>query len=297
MSLLPFLFLFPLWALIPYLLAVYYLRSFTPFAQHNHAHLAVFNRPLLNGIYNVLLAQCTGYQTALWELHHNRGHHRNFLDAKNDVASIVNPKTGTIFSRWMYALRGNLTIHRDSVKIGLQERGAGKRSLLPKLGVEIAIQLAIYAALLYWDWKMALACFIVPGAFAAWFIWWESYPHHLEVPTENIYDGSVTILSKAYNNQTFNIGHHTAHHEKPTLHWSLLPKRTAEILEKMPAGCVHEQYHRFASKQAAETRRLRGGSPATAVATPTAAQTAAAVASAVSQEISRFTGDGATELS
>jgi fatty acid desaturase len=102
---------------------------------------------------------------------------------------------------------------------------------------------------------MAAWCFIIPNVFAAWFIWWESYPHHLHVPTTSLYDGSVTIMSPKYNRHTYNIGHHTAHHEKPTLHWSLLPQRTAQIRDRMPDQCVHEVYDRSARKQAEETLR------------------------------------------
>ena len=45
----------------------------------------------------------------------------------------------------------------------------------------------------------------------------------------NVYDASMTVETPGYNRVTFNIGHHTAHHEKPTLHWSLLPGRTQVI--------------------------------------------------------------------
>ena len=82
--------------------------------------------------------------------------------------------------------------------------------------------------------------FVGPNLLAAALVWWESYVHHLGVPGTNVYDGSVTALEARFNRLNFNIGHHTAHHEKPTLHWSLLPGRTAHILPKIPAACVRE---------------------------------------------------------
>lgn len=257
LSLLPFIISMPLWVWVLYWPAMMFVRSSCPYAQHNHAHLPVFNSTLLNRIYDILLAQTTGYQTALWELHHNRGHHRNFLNPERDVARVINLKTGKAFSRPWYALRGNLTIHRDSLKIALAERAANQRSLMGKLTSELAIQLGITIALLAWNPWMAMLCFVLPNAFAAWFIWWESYPHHLEAPTSGVYDGSITITGRFFNLTTFNIGHHTAHHERPTLHWSLLPARTDAIRDKIPQTLIHSSRRArdsaFSGETAAQT--------------------------------------------
>ncbi len=238
LSLVPFFVHLPLWAFVLYWPALLYMRSFCPYAQHNQAHLPTFNSRALNWLYDVCLAQTTGYQTALWELHHNRGHHRNFLTPELDVARIVDLKTGKPVSRPWYALKGNLTIHLDAIRIGLKERAARRRSLLDKLAVEFSVQLAITIALLAWNPWMALFCFVLPCAFTSWFIWWESYTHHLDVPGTSIYDGSVTVTGWFFNLTNFNIGHHTAHHEKPTLHWSLLPARTEAIRARIHETCV-----------------------------------------------------------
>ncbi|MCM0606324.1 MAG: fatty acid desaturase [Xanthomonadaceae bacterium] len=239
LGLFPFIVPLPMWAFLIYIPVLLYGRSYCPYAQHNHGHLPVFYSPILNSIYNVFLTQTTGYPTALWELHHNRGHHRNFLTPEQDVARLIDLKTGKVVNRWWYALRGNLTIHRDSFKIGIAEKRANKKSLLTKLNTEIAVQTIITLGLFMWHPVLTLVCFVIPSFFTAWFIWWESYQHHLHVEGETIYDASVTITGKFFNLTTFNIGHHTAHHEKPTLHWSLLPQRTAAIRAKIP-----EQYVR-----------------------------------------------------
>lgn len=238
LSFVPFVVDMPLWALAGYWVFMLWARSFGPYAQHNHAHLPAFENRFLNRVFDTLLTQTTGYPTALWELHHNRGHHRHFLTPEKDVATVLDLETGKVVSQWWYALRGNLTIVRDSLRIDREEVAAGRRSLRGKLFTEFAIQTAITIALLAWDPLLTFAFFIVPNATMSWFIWWESYPHHLQVPGTNIYDGSVTVTGKWFNFLNFNIGHHTAHHEKPTLHWSLLPGRTEKIREKIPEVCI-----------------------------------------------------------
>jgi fatty acid desaturase len=56
-----------------------------------------------------------------------------------------------------------------------------------------------------------------------------------------VYDSSRTLLDPLHNFLGFNSGHHTAHHEKPTLHWSLLPARTLAISHRIPAELRRKQ--------------------------------------------------------
>jgi len=226
-----------IWELAVIWLVSLYARCRGPYSQHNHAHLAVFGSRALNTAYDAVLTLITGYPTALWELHHNIGHHRNFLEPGTDVASIHDPKTGRAFSRVWYTLRGNATIHRDAFRIGRAEALRGRPKLLQKLRVELAVQAVVLGALLVWNPTLTVVFLVIPNVLAGALVWWESYVHHLGVPSTGIYDGSVTTTGQRFNHVNFNIGHHTAHHEKPTLHWSLLPGRTDVIASKIPEVC------------------------------------------------------------
>ena len=228
------------WELVVLWFVALYARCFGPYAQHNHAHLPVFHVRALNVAYDAVLTLITGYPTALWELHHNVGHHQNLLEPKNDVASILHPRTGRPVSRLWYTIRGNWTIFPDSFRIARREAARGKKKLLYKLVSELVLQVAVLALLFVWDAKLAVIFVVVPNLLAASLVWWESYVHHLGVPGANVYSASVTVLGRRFNGYNFNIGHHTAHHEKPTLHWSLLPKRTELIVAKIPESCLRE---------------------------------------------------------
>jgi beta-carotene hydroxylase len=242
LSLVPLVWAMPLWLAVAWWIGVTYLRTFCAFAQHNHAHLPVFRRRLLNRLHDAVLTQSTGYPTALWELHHNRGHHRHFLRPDDDVASIFYKGTRTAMPRWLYALRGIFTVHRDAIRIGLAERRAGRKSLLPKLALELLAQTAITLALLAYRPGLTIAFVVVPNVLVSWMVWWESYPHHLDLPMTGTYDAAITIENQAYNFLTFNIGHHAAHHQKPTLHWSLLPALTAKIRPLLHELSVRPDY-------------------------------------------------------
>jgi fatty acid desaturase len=226
------------WQLGVLWLVALYARSFAPYAQHNHGHLPVFRARALNAAYDAVLTLVTGYPTALWELHHNLGHHHHLLEPEKDVATILDHRTGRPVSRVWYMLRGNWTILPDSFRIAQQQAARGRTRLLYKLVGELAAQVVVLALLVAWNAKLAVAFVVVPNLFAAGLVWWESYVHHLQVPGEDVYSASVTVEGERFNRFNFNIGHHTAHHEKPTLHWSLLPARTAHIRAKIPATCL-----------------------------------------------------------
>jgi beta-carotene hydroxylase len=84
---------------------------------------------------------------------------------------------------------------------------------------------------------LAVAFVIVPWLLLRWAVFWFSYAQHDDVPMTDVYSGSVTRFD--WTNRWFlNVGHHTAHHEKPTLHWTRLPARTAHIIERIPPSCL-----------------------------------------------------------
>ena len=225
------------WELTGFWMLSLYCRCRGPYSQHNHGHLPVFGARPLNFFYDTVLTLITGYPTALWELQHNLGHHRTFLETDEDVAGIIDPKTQRPYSRLWYTIRGNCLIHRDAFRIGRVEAARGKPRLLRKLELELVVQAIVMTSLLAINWELTVVFLVIPNILAGALVWWESYVHHLGVPATHMYDGSVTTVGRAFNQRNFNIGHHTAHHEKPTLHWSLLPMRTEVIAAKVPEVC------------------------------------------------------------
>ena len=69
-------------------------------------------------------------------------------------------------------------------------------------------------------------------------LWWGTYWQHVKAPGQSVYEASNTTTHRGLNTLIFNNGYHTAHHEKPGLHWSLLPERTCEIQHLIPDRCL-----------------------------------------------------------
>lgn len=202
--------------------------------NHHHQHLATFRQKILNRLLEIVYALQTGITTNAWVLHHNLGHHLNYLDQSKDESGWkrADGKTmGELEYTWTIALTGYLRAFR-----------VGRRH--PKyepsfwgMGVFVVI---LVAGLLYLNWLNALILFVVPMAMGYIATCWHTYAHHAGLDTDNQYEASHNVLDKLYNVMTGNLGYHTAHHMKPGLHWSQLPKYHASIADKIPQSLFVE---------------------------------------------------------
>jgi fatty acid desaturase len=238
-SLLPFAVRLPLWAEALLLLPMLFLRSSVAYLQHNQGHLGVFWSRPLNFLYDLELALMSGYVTALWEQHHVNGHNRHYLTPEKDPARTLDLRTGRTMSRWRYVVFGNATVLQDAWRLACAQAAEGRSDPRPRAVLQF-VAVCLVAGALAWRDPLAFVGFIlVPNVLVAWGVWHISYDHHLDLPSTSHLDGSHSHLSWWFNLLTFNIGHHAAHHEKPTLHWSLLPARSAQLLPRLAPQSVH----------------------------------------------------------
>ncbi|HEU0035263.1 MAG TPA: fatty acid desaturase [Kofleriaceae bacterium] len=202
------------------------LRSLAPVHQHCHAHYAVFGRRALDAIYDVILLLAAGNTTAVWELQHVQGHHRAYLGRTHDPANHDRFGGG----RLGFAILGDAISAVDAWRLA---RGPSRARLVRQLALQLAIVVAAFAV----DPVAAVIFLVIPWLLLRWFVFWFSWAQHHDVPMHDVYSGSVTHFGWT-NRLYLNVGHHTAHHEKPTLHWTRLPARTAQILERIPSSCL-----------------------------------------------------------
>jgi beta-carotene hydroxylase len=238
-SLWPFVLKLPLGFWVPYALLLLMLKNAALAAQHNHAHLKVFRSGGLNFFYDTLLTQLTGYTTPEWELQHARGHHQRYLTPREDLTTPLT-SAGEVMNIWAYAWRGTRLGFQEGLSIALQDAQKGKRQSLKRLSLHCGLQLLITLALCYWDLPMALLFFVGSNLVNRYGLWWGTYWQHVKAPGQSVYEASNTTTHRGLNTLIFNNGYHTAHHEKPGLHWSLLPDRTREIQHLIPARCLRD---------------------------------------------------------
>lgn len=197
--------------------------------NHHHQHLPFFRSAWLNRAFEVVLGLQTGITTNAWVLHHNLGHHLNYLDQTKDESGWKDQQgrtMGTLRYTLTIALTGYWRAYLVGRKHPKYQRGFFSGGV---------IMVVVLAALLYINPVNAALLFVLPMIAGLIFTSWHTYYHHAGLDTDNHLEASHNITHRWYNLLTGNLGYHTAHHMKPGLHWSQLPEFHAKIADQIPA--------------------------------------------------------------
>ncbi|MEZ4331120.1 MAG: fatty acid desaturase [Myxococcota bacterium] len=208
--------------------------------NHHHQHLNTFRSPLLNRLFDLALALQTGVAPFAWVLHHNVGHHVNYMNQRPHARPDESRWTradGSPMGRVEYTLDLLLRHQIDIVRLGRRHR----RYLRPFLWMKLPLW-AILGAALWYDPARALLAFLIPGFLTLVHTAWSTYEHHAGHHPTSHFDASFNNVNPLYNYLTCNLGLHTAHHYRPGLHWSLLPALHAEIVDRIPKHQLHPRF-------------------------------------------------------
>lgn len=217
-------------------LAAYWLLMITPKAcisawNHHHQHRHVFKQSWLNRILEFFYALHTGVTTNLWVLHHNYGHHRNFLDQEKDE-SRWKRKDGSIMGKLEYTVAVALTAYPRGYAVGKKFPKQQKQFVFYS-----NITLLLLLALTIYNPINSLFVFILPMISSLVYTSLATYKHHVGLDTQDQFAASHNNTASWYNLLTGNLGYHTAHHYKQGIHWSKLPELHEQIKHKIPENC------------------------------------------------------------
>lgn len=204
--------------------------------NHHHQHLNTFRSAVANRFYDLALALQTGVAPYSWTLHHNLGHHLNYLNQhphERPDESAWTRRDGTQMGRVEYTIDMLLRHQSDIFRVGQQ---------YPRYRAYwLAMKLPLYGligAALWINPLNTLLIFLIPGFMALTHTIWATYEHHAGCPTDDHVLGSFNRENALYNWMTGNLGLHAAHHSRPGLHWSLLPLVHEEIRDRIPESQI-----------------------------------------------------------
>ncbi|MDI1301801.1 MAG: fatty acid desaturase [bacterium] len=227
----------PLWAaVIAGLLFLPLLGSVATY-NHHHQHHNTFNAAVLNRSFEIILGTQTMITAYAWVLHHNFGHHPNYLNqppcpGRNEDESRWARRDGSPMGPIEYSLNLLVRAPYDSLRVGWK-----RPRLLVCFFLMMIPYLALQALLAWQNPANYLAVFLGPAACVLLYVYYLTHEHHSGLYTDNHYAASRNRTGKFYNLRTSNLGYHTAHHIKPYLHWSLLPHYHALIAHEIPPEC------------------------------------------------------------
>lgn len=233
-------FLAPTWLALVCVVPLTLISMFVAPINHHHQHLNAFRAAWLNRIYDLVLALQTGIAPFAWVLHHNIGHHVNYLNqrphARPDESKWTR-RDGSTMGRVEYTI--DLVLHHqiDIVRLGLRHR----RYLRPFLWMKLPLW-TILGLAFYYNPANAFLAIWLPGFLTLAHTAWATYEHHAGFHPTNHYDASYNNTNPIYNYMTCNLGLHTAHHLRPGAHWSLLPAIHAEILDRIPTKQINPNF-------------------------------------------------------
>jgi fatty acid desaturase len=200
--------------------------------NHHHQHVNSFRFAWMNRLYDLVLASQSGVAPYGWVLHHNLGHHVNYLNQR--------PHENPDESRWTRADGTQMGIFEYSIDLLLHHQidifRVGRRH--PKyLRYFLLMKVPLWGLLGLGLWYRPLETFLVfllPAFITLFQTIWATYEHHAGCEASTHMDASRNRVNPVYNFLTGNLGLHTAHHKRPGLHWSLLPELHAQIQHDIP---------------------------------------------------------------
>ena len=231
-------------------LGIWYLCGTTAALQHHHGHCSIFHSKWQNDILDLIMSFQSGITPYAWILHHNIGHHANYMNQypieddnihKLD-ASNWSRNDGTVMNRWEYVFYNRKRMHARCTEIGKKSK---------KIYVEYKkyryVTLFLTALILIGSYFLQLnilsvaIMFVILPQIMVLMVFETTYDHHSGLFTENKFEASRNIITSFYNFMRLNLGYHTAHHVKPGLHWSELPEYHATIVHQIPDDLIYAE--------------------------------------------------------
>lgn len=200
--------------------------------NHHHQHVNTFRSGLLNRAYELVLALQTGAGPYMWVLHHNLGHHLNYLrqpPAAPPDESHWARADGSQMGRFEYSLHLFLDHARDVHRVGREHPRVYRAYWLMRIPLYTAVLALAWAS--PWNFTFTVA---IPAMLTLFHTCWATYEHHAGQPTSSHYEATVNRIHPLYNVLSWNLGYHTAHHLRPGVHWSELPELHESIVDRIP---------------------------------------------------------------
>ena len=190
---------------------------------HNTIHAPIFKKKELNKIFQLVLSFTYGHSTSAFVPGHNFSHHKYTQTSKDAMRTSKARFKLNILNQLFFFFIMSGDIIKGEVRFALKMRKQ-RPAWFAQYLLEMGLVFGVKIALLVYNWKCAVLFILIPHQYAAWGIVGTNYFQHDGTDEEHPYNHSRNFTGRALNFVLFNNGFHGAHHNKPNLHWSLLPK-------------------------------------------------------------------------
>jgi beta-carotene hydroxylase len=198
--------------------------------NHNHIHTPFFKSQNLNRAFSLLISVAEGLSSKFLTVAHNYNHHV-YSNTEKDWCYEKNAGTGPglvrVF-RYIGVTWSRMFQARTSPDAPKTPRRFKEQEILEHLFILLFTVCSLIIN------PIAFVAVILPGwLVSAGFITLTNLIQHEGCDPESTYNHSRNLVGKFSNWLLFNAGYHTAHHLKPSLHWSKLPEVHRETLPQI----------------------------------------------------------------
>lgn len=199
-------------------------------AKHNHMHRRTFRSAWANIILDHWLGLLTGTTSTSIITEHNLRHHGHSNTEHDFVrATLVGFRwqwlnVACFFPRAAYELYFRKPL---DFRIWWQRN----RTLFWRGSAEQLTVWGFFTLVAVYDWKVALIYLVFPWLHGQWWLVTFNLLQHQALSPDDPWQNSRNIVSPLFNFFFLNVGFHTAHHLRPTLHWSQLPEYHRRVIQ------------------------------------------------------------------
>lgn len=220
--------------------SIYAFTSFFPKSiitawNHHHQHVKTFKSPVMNMLLEIMYFFQTGVVPEGWVLHHNLGHHKNYLKGRQDESGWLNSR-GKKMNAAEYTVKVGCLTYFYILRNALRH----KRRHMIRLCIGLTIVFGSIYCLCKINPLNTVIIFLLPAIASLFATVWHTHKHHAGLSTQDHKHASFNILDPLYNKLTGNLGYHAAHHISAGTHWSKLPKLHERISSDIPANLYKE---------------------------------------------------------
>lgn len=199
---------------------------------HNHNHVPIFKNRWLNDLWSYWLTAFYGFPVFAWIPTHNQNHHVYTNRPGDDAPTYGFSEKNTLLTLLAYPAYSGAAQQKTIFRF----LGQTWKKDRPRFFFYVSqyVFLAAYLICAFWiDWQKALFYILIPQQIGLNAVLMFNYMQHVHADEQSRYNHSRNILGRVDNFFLFNNGIHTAHHEKPALHWSLLRPEHDRLVEKI----------------------------------------------------------------
>ncbi|MEN3296951.1 MAG: hypothetical protein V7642_6204 [Burkholderiales bacterium] len=218
-------------ACVPWIFMTGVLCFIASVINHNHMHSRMFRLPALNLLLNVALSLARGHTASGIIVPHHYNHHAEASSPEDWIRpQLAGSGLGWIrLGRFVVTASLNMMVRRTE-----QNAPALPARMRRSQQFERTFLIAAVGIAFLHDWWACLIFNVVPWLLGLAMLVGVNLLQHDDCLPDLPYGESRNFTGPIGNWLFFNNGYHTAHHNRPSLHWSKLPQRHAILAARLP---------------------------------------------------------------